>query len=105
MNRTQHNRQEGFQWGPFILGVLSIILAFSLFIKAGLAAFQAHPTSIAAVVIIQGGFLFIIAAGEFYSVVRNVIAIAWKVEIPEWNVWVFLMTELRKRAENFFKKL
>ncbi len=31
MNRTQHNRQEGFQWGPFILGILSIILAFFAF--------------------------------------------------------------------------
>ena len=31
MNRTQNNNQEGFQWGPFILGVLSIILAFFAF--------------------------------------------------------------------------
>lgn len=31
MNRTQNNKQEGFQWGPFILGVLSIVLAFFAF--------------------------------------------------------------------------
>ena len=31
MNRTQNNKQEGFQWGPFILGILSIILAFFAF--------------------------------------------------------------------------
>lgn len=31
MNKTQNNNQEGFQWGPFILGIISIILAFLAF--------------------------------------------------------------------------
>lgn len=31
MNRAQNYNQEGFQWGPFMLGILSIILAFFAF--------------------------------------------------------------------------
>lgn len=83
---------------------LGIVFAFAFFIKATLVALEATPNAVSLIYLIQGSVLAIIAAGEFYSIVRNLIAIGWKVEIPEWNVWIFLIAQLRERVERYFKK-
>lgn len=83
---------------------LGIVFAFAFFVRTALVAMEATPAAISLIYLLQGSVLAIIAAGEFYSIVRNLIAIGWKTEIPEWNVWIFLATQLRERAEKYFKK-
>lgn len=49
-------------------------------------------------------FLVTALVGELYSIGRNVVAIFLKVDLPEWNAWVFMIKAIRVKAESFFNK-
>ena len=49
--------------------------------------------------------LVFILIGETHSVIRNFIAVVWKLEVPEWSVWIFLARTMVEIAEKLTSKV